>query len=145
MRRRRAVNFKLSLDADLVARRLIGKLRNKLVSLCIDIRLAWWSLWRFDISREELLCGFSFLALDHFGVMLLLVRLEQLVGVSAGWDHHCGVGTSTEHAFVEGDVLWVVLFTLDAAVGVLVFLFVGHNAGVGGETALVLGVAQHFF
>ena len=47
------VDFEFSLAADFINWRLVSQLRYELVSLDVNVLLAWWSLWGLDISCEE--------------------------------------------------------------------------------------------
>ena len=66
--------------------------------------------------------------LNFLRVKGLFVCLEKLIGVSASWDDHGGVGGPTEHTFVESDILGSVL-GLGTTVGVLIFVFRVDDTG----------------
>ena len=140
------MHFEFGLAANLIDGSLVCELGHKLISLNVNILLAWGRLGCLNVSREELLCCFGSLLLETLRVVLPLVRLEKLVGVRAGRDDHGGVCTSTEDALVEGNVLGEVLFGVRAAVRVLILLFLGDDAGVSGEAlpASATGLLQHF-
>ena len=147
MRGGRSVDFELSLATDFVNGRLVGQLGHELISLNVDVLLAWRGLWRLDIASEEFLSGLRSLLLKALRVILALVRLEKLVGVGTGGNDHGGVGASTEHTLIVHDVLGVVRFTTDLTIRVLVFLLLGDDSRVGGEAlaARAARLLHHIF
>jgi len=128
-----SVDFELSLTSNLVDWRLVSQLRHELVSLNIDVLLAWWSLWRLYVTREEFLSRFCSLLLQTFWVVLALVGLEKLVGVRASWDDHGRVSRATVHSLIEGNVLREVHVRVLLAIRVLILRFGWHNTRVGSE------------
>ena len=140
-----SVNFEFSLAPNLIDWSLIGELLHELVGLDIDILLAWWCLWCFDITSEELLSCFGSLLLQAFWVVLSLVCLEELVWISTSWDDHGGVGRSTEHSLIVCNVLWEVLFLPDLTIGILIFSFLWNNTGMGCETWRRPRLLRHHF
>ena len=142
-----SVELVLGLASDFIDWGLVGELGDELVSLDVDVLLAWRCFRRFDISCEELLGGFCPLLFEAFWVVFALVGLEQLVGVRSCRDDHGGIGTSTEDSLVVGYVLRVVLFLLGSTVRILVLGFVRHNAwmcGEAGGSILGLLLGKHF-
>jgi len=127
----RLIDFKFGLAADLINRSLIGELSHELVSLDIDVLLAWGSLRCLNIASKEFLSCFGALLLKSLGVIFALVSLEQLVGIGASWDNHSGVGTATEYTLIICDVLREVSLLIDLAVWVLIFLLLRNNARMG--------------
>ena len=115
------------LTANFIARCLVCQLLHELISLYVDVLLAWGRLRRLDVTREEFLRGLGPLLLEALRVVLALVGLEELVGVGARWDDHGSVGAATEDSLVEGDVLGHVLFLICGTVGVLILRLVMHN------------------
>ena len=146
----RSNDFVLCLAPNFVDRGFVGELVNKLVSLYVYILLAWGGLGGLDISGEELLGSLRSLLLQAFWVIFFLVSLEKLVWVSARWDHHGGIGATTENSFIVRNVLRVVFLLLPVSVGVFIFRFVGHHSRVGSKTLatfyrLLLGKHFEFF
>ena len=131
------LHLELSLAADLIDGSLISELRDKLISLDVNILLAWSSLGRFDISGEKLLSGLGALLLETFWIIFALVGLEELVGVGASGDDHGGVGAASEDTLVISDVLGEVLLVVGATIGVLVLLLVVDDEGLGRKSLRV--------
>ena len=130
----RSNDFVLCLAPNFVDRGFVGELVNELVSLYIYILLAWGSLGSLNISGEKLLGSLRSLLLQAFWVIFFLVSLEELVWVSARWDHHGGIGATTENSFIVRYVLRVVFLLLPVSVGVFIFRLVGHHSRVGSKT-----------
>jgi len=131
------LHLELSLAADLIDGSLISELRDKLISLDVNILLAWSSLGRFDISGEKLLSGLGALLLETFWIIFALVGLEELVGVGTSGDDHGGVGAASEDTLVISDVLGEVLLVVGATIGVLVLLLVVDDEGLGRKSLRV--------
>ena len=144
MRRRWPVHLELRLAADLIHRCLVSELSHELVRLNVDVLLALGSLRRFHISSEELFGSFGTLLLQSFGVILALVRLEELIGVGASRDNHGRVGASTEDTLVVHDVLGVVLLNIGPSVRVLVLVLLVDDARMGSEALAARVLRQHF-
>ena len=120
---RRALNLKSRLAANLIYGGLICEFIDKLVCLDINILLSRWRFRRFDITREKLFGGFCPLLLHSLRVILSLVRMEQFVGVSACWNDHCGVCTSTIHTFIVHDIMRRVVLRIHVSIRILVLGF----------------------
>ena len=99
----------------------------------IDVLLAGRRLWSLHIACEEFLSCLGTLLLQALGVVLPLVRLEELVGIGASGDDHRGISAATEDTLIESDVLWEVSLFIDPTIWVLVFLLLGHDTGMGCE------------
>ena len=127
------MNLEFRLAADLVNGCLVGELGHELVCLDVDVLLAGWGLGSLHIASEEFFSSLGTLLLETLRVVLLLVRLEELVGVAAGRDDHGGVRASAEDALVKGDILREVSFLVDAAIRIFVLLLAGDDSGMGGE------------
>ena len=127
MRGWRPINLEFRLTTNLIYRSLIRELRHKLISLYVNVLLAWWSLGCFDITSEKLFGSFRSLLLQTLRVIFALIGLEELIGVSASGDHHSGIGTSTENTFIKHDILRVVLLGAGSSVWVLILLFLCDN------------------
>ena len=96
----------LSLAADLVARRLVGKLLNELVGLYVDILSSLERLGGSDISSEEFLgSGGSCLGLRSG---LLLFVIEDLLILHTGWGDVGGIIGASVNSPIIHDVLRVV-------------------------------------
>ena len=140
------MHFEFGLAANLIDGSFVCELGHKLISLNVNILLAWGRLGCLNVSREELLCCFGSLLLETLRVILPLVGLEKLVRVSTCRNDHGGVCTSTEHALVKGNVLREVFLSVSATVRILILLFLGDDAGMGREAlpASATGLLQHF-
>ena len=128
------IYLELGLASNLVNRCLISELSDKLVSLNVNVLFAWWGLGRLNIPCEELFSGLGSLLLEALRVVLAFVRLEKLVRVGSCRNDHGSVRASTEHTLVVHDVLREVLILISATIWVLVFLFLGYDAGMGCKT-----------
>ena len=146
MRSWRSLNFEFSLAANLIDRCLVSKLLYKLISLDVNILLAWGRLRCLNVSCEELLCSFGSLLFKTLRVIFSLVCLEKLIRVSSSGNDHSSVGASTEHALVKGNVLWEVLLGVSATVRILILLFLGDDTRMCREAlpASATGLLQHF-
>ena len=128
------IYLELGLASNLVNRCLISELSDKLVSLNVNVLFAWWGLGRLNIPCEELFSGLGSLLLEALRVVLAFVRLEKLVRVGSCRNDHSSVRASAEHTLVVHDVLREVLILISATIWVLVFLFLGYDAGMGCKT-----------
>ena len=144
MWRRWPIDLELRLAANLIHWCLVSELSHELVRLNVDVLLALGSLRRFHISCEELFGSFGTLLLQSFGVILALVRLEELIGVGASRDNHGRVGASTEDTLVVHDVLGVVLLNIGPSVRVLVLVLLVDDARMGSEALAARVLRQHF-
>ena len=130
----RTFNFEGCLATNFVNWCLIGKFRDKLVSLDVNILFARGSFRCFHITREKLFCSFCTLLLHCFGVVLGLVGVKQFVGVSTGWDHHGCVSATTVHTLIVHDVMGSVVLSVYVTVWVLILRFCLNNSWSGSET-----------
>ena len=139
------VDFEFSLAANFVHWRFISELSYELISLDVDVLLAWRRLWSLHITGEEFFGCLSTLLLKALWVILLLVGLEELVRIGSSRDDHGSVGASTEHTLVKGDVLREVGLLINSTIWVLVFLLLRDDARVGSEALTCgSGLLHHF-
>ena len=71
--------------------------------------------------------------LETLGIILTLVRLEELVGICPSWDNHGRISASSEHTLVECDVLREVGLLVDRAIWILILLLIVNYTRVGRE------------
>ena len=150
MRSGRSHDFVFCLTSYLIDWSLVCQFIYKLIRLYIDVLFAWRCLWGLYIPSEELLCCFCSLLFEPFWVILFLVSLEELVGVSSSWNHHCSISASSENSLVVSNVLWIVLFFLCATIWIFIFGFVRYNSWMGSKALttfswLLLGKHFEFF
>jgi len=102
----RAIDFNLSLNSNLVARRFVGEFLHKLVGLDVDVLSPLERLRGPHVASEELLsCCSSCLSLR---LCALLSVVEDLLWVVAGRNDHGSIGAASEHSAIVHDVLGVV-------------------------------------
>ena len=133
MRWRSTVNFELSLATDFIDRGLIGQLTDELISLNVDVLLAWGRLWCLNVTCEELFGSLGPLLFESLGIVLSLVSLEKLIWVCSCWNDHSRICASTEDTFVVSNVLRVVLLFLCSTIRILILLFLRDYAGMGSK------------
>ena len=147
MRSGRPLNLELSLATNFIHGCFVGELGHKLIGLDVDVLFAWGSLRGLDITSEEFLGCLGSLCLEALRVILALVSLEKLVWVCASGDDHSGVGASSKHTLIVGNVLREVSLLTSIAIRVLIFLFLSNYARMCGEAlraSTASGLLQHF-